>query len=61
MSEEKRKRGRPKTGNPIKEKRVTFRMEQSEYEKLKDFSQKRGLTVADSINRGIEYLYRYTK
>lgn len=58
MVETKRGPGRPKTDTPNKDKRVSFRMEPSEYERLKDFSKERGLTVADTINRGIELVYQ---
>lgn len=58
MVETKRGPGRPKTDTPNKDKRVCFRMEPSEYERLKNFSKERGLTVADTINRGIELVYQ---
>lgn len=58
MEEVKRGPGRPKTGKPTKDKRASFRMEEEAYERLKEFSSKRGLTVAEAINKGIELLYQ---
>ncbi len=61
MAEEKRRPGRPKSDGPVKEKRVTFRMSYPEYERLKEFSEKQGLTVAATISRAIDYYYRSQK
>lgn len=61
MSDQKRGPGRPKTDGPKKEKRVTFRMEQAEYDHLKELSVKEGLTVGCTINRAIEYYYHSQK
>ena len=57
MDSEKRRPGRPKSDKPIKDKRVTFRMEDSEYQELKDFSERKGLTVAETINAAIKMYY----
>ena len=57
MDSEKRRPGRPKSEKPIKEKRVTFRMDDSEYQELKEFSEGRGLTVTETINAAIKMYY----
>lgn len=61
MAEEKRGRGRPKSTEPTKDRKVTFRLDEAEYQKLKEFSSERGLTLAEAINIGIEYLYKFRK
>ncbi len=58
MDEKKRKPGRPKTGQPTKDKRVTFRMEENAYNRLKEYSSSRGLTVAETINNAIDSYYK---
>lgn len=58
MEEKRRGPGRPKSEQPTKDKRVSFRMEMAAYEYLKEFSSERGLTVAEAINKGIELYYQ---
>jgi predicted DNA binding CopG/RHH family protein len=61
MDEKKRKPGRPKTGQPTKDRRVTFRMEETAYARLKEYSSSKGLTVAETINEAIESIYQSKK
>lgn len=58
MAEVKRGPGRPKTDTPNKDKRVTFRMDEASYQCLKDFSEKHDMSLADTINKGIELVYQ---
>lgn len=58
METEKRRRGRPKTNAPIKDRRVTFRMEETEYQKLKDSADSKGLTVTEAIEEGIRLFHK---
>lgn len=54
MEGEKRKPGRPKSNLPTKVKRFSVRMSQPVYDRLREYAQARGLTVAEVINHGIE-------
>ena len=58
MDEKKRRPGRPKTGQPIKDRRVTFRMKETAYNRLKEYSSAKGLTVTETINKAIEEYYQ---
>ena len=49
MAEEKRGRGRPKSTEPTKDRKVTFRLDEAEYQKLKEFSSERGLTLVEDL------------
>ena len=57
MDTPKRKPGRPKSEQPIKDKLISFRMDESEYQHLKEFSESQGTTVADTINEAIKANY----
>lgn len=58
MASEKRGPGRPKTDTPNKDRRVTFRLDETAYTHLKDFSEKHEMSLADTINKGLELVYQ---
>lgn len=55
MAEEKRRPGRPKSEGPTKERKISLRMEQAQYDRLKEFSKEHGLTVGNTVNKAIDY------
>ncbi len=57
METPKKKPGRPKSEQPIKDRFVSFRMDESQYQELKNFSEAQGSTVADTINEAIKAYY----
>lgn len=55
-----RKMGRPKS-DVIMDKIVTIRMSDEEHMKLRDYSEKHQQTITESINKGMELLYKAPK
>ncbi len=53
MAEERLGRGRPKTEGPKKDRSVTFRMRESEYQRLRQYSAECGIPVTESICKAI--------
>ncbi len=60
MEEKKRGRGRPKADKP-KEIRFSIRLSSESYERLKEYSDRNGLTVTGAINQAIERMYQSSK
>lgn len=54
METEKPRRGRPKSEGPKRERRVSFRMLESDYQRLKEYSQQHELPITESICKAIE-------
>ena len=50
------KMGRPKSDNP-KNKKVSTRLSEAEYDRLKLYASKHSLTISEVINLSLEYLY----
>jgi len=53
---EKSKGGRPKSDNP-KKKTVTIRVTADEYDRLMEYSEKRGMTMTQVLLKGLEKVY----
>ena len=47
--------GRPKSANP-KNRKVTLRMTENEFQKLEEVARKKGLSKSETILKGIELL-----
>ena len=54
------KMGRPKS-DVTKDKIVTIRMSEEEHNRLKEYSEKHHQTITESINKGMELLYKAPK
>lgn len=50
-----KKRGRPKS-EVKKERIVTFRLTEEKYEKLKAYTESRGMTVTEAMQKGVDNL-----
>ena len=50
------KMGRPKSDHP-KNKKVSTRLSEAEYDRLKLYASKHSLTISEVINLSLEYLY----
>ena len=50
------KMGRPKSDNP-KNKKVSTRLSEAEYDRLKLYASKHSLTISEVIILSLEYLY----
>ncbi|RHF94943.1 CopG family transcriptional regulator [Roseburia sp. AM23-20] len=51
------KMGRPKL-DVIKDKIVTIRMSDEEYQRLRDYSEKHQQTITETIKEGVDLLYK---
>jgi len=51
------KRGRPKS-DVIKDRMVTIRMSDEEYQRLRDYSEKHQQTITEIIKEGVDLLYK---
>lgn len=50
------KMGRPKK-SIVKDKRITIRLDATEYNKLVEYAHEHCLTVTETITKGIDFLY----
>ena len=54
------KMGRPKSDDP-KQKSLSLRMNDKEFEKLKEYATVRNMTITQVLNKALELLYQTTK